>query len=61
MPLAASLACLRFLREADELLRKIHLEGMAYGFGVAFVLSTGAPLAERAGARRQGQVSPPEV
>ena len=50
LALAAILAYLRFLREADELLRKIHLEGMAYGFGVAFVLSTGAPLAERAGA-----------
>lgn len=50
MALAAILAYLRFLRDADELLRKIHLEGMAYGFGVAFVLSTAAPLVERAGA-----------
>lgn len=48
--LATIVAYLRFLRQADELLRKIHLEGMAWGFGVAFVLTTASPLLERAGA-----------
>ncbi len=48
--LAAILAYLRFLRQADELLRKIHLEGMALGFGVGFLIATGWPLFERAGA-----------
>jgi hypothetical protein len=47
--LATILAYLRFLRHADELLRKIHLEGMACGFGVAFVLLSSTPLLERAG------------
>ena len=48
--LAAILAYLRFLRHADELLRKIHLEGIAWGFGIAFLISTAGPLLENAGA-----------
>jgi hypothetical protein len=47
---AAIAAYLVFLRSADELLRKMHLEGLAFGFGAGFLLATGwAPL-ERAGA-----------
>lgn len=43
-------AYVRFLREADELTRKIHLEAMAVGFGVGLVFMFGYPLLERAGA-----------
>jgi len=32
---------LRFIRETDELMRKLHLEALAAGFGVAFVFGTG--------------------
>ncbi|MCB9377412.1 MAG: hypothetical protein H6511_01435 [Holophagales bacterium] len=39
-----------FLRSADELLRKIHLEAIALGFAVGFVLATGWPIFERLGA-----------
>ncbi len=41
---------LRFLRNADELVRRIQLEGLAVGFGVGVVLSMGYQLLERAGA-----------
>ena len=40
----------RFLREADELLRQIHLDGLAIGFGAGFVFITTYRLLERAGA-----------
>jgi hypothetical protein len=40
----------RFLRQADELLRLIHLEGLALGFGAAFVFTTTYRLFEKAGA-----------
>ena len=39
-----------FLREADELLRQIHLEGLALGFGAGFLFMTTWRLLERAGA-----------
>ena len=39
-----------FLRQADELLRQIHLEGLALGFGAGFLFMTTWRLAERAGA-----------
>jgi len=48
--LRALLAYRTFLNAADELLRKIHLEGIALGFAVGFVLTTGWPLVERLGA-----------
>ena len=41
---------LRFLRMADELLRKIQLEGLALGFAVGVMFITGYQLAEAAGA-----------
>ncbi len=48
--LRALLAYRTFLSAADELLRKIHLEAIALGFAVGFVLATGWPLLERVGA-----------
>lgn len=41
---------LRFLRMADELLRKIQLEGLALGFAAGVVFITGYQLLEAAGA-----------
>src|SRR5438874_9889000 len=41
---------LRFLREADELLRKIQLEAIGVGFGVGAVFMLGYRLCERLGA-----------
>ena len=40
---------LRFLREADELERKVQLEALALGFGGGFVTSFGLSLFESAG------------
>lgn len=40
---------LRFLREADELIRKIELEGLALGFGVGVLFLIGYPLLEQVG------------
>lgn len=40
----------RFLREADELTRKIHLEALSTGFGAGIFFMLGYPLLERAGA-----------
>ncbi len=45
----AVLAYLRFIREADELQRKIQLEGIAWGFGCWAVFMMGYRLLERAG------------
>jgi hypothetical protein len=39
-----------FLRRADELLRKIHLEALALGFGGGMLFMMGYRLLERAGA-----------
>lgn len=46
----AVLAYLRFLREADELVRKIQVEGLAFGFGSGVIFAIGYQLLERAGA-----------
>ena len=48
--LGALLAYLHFLRMADELLRKIQLEGLALGFGAGVVFAMSYQLLERAGA-----------
>lgn len=40
---------LRFLREADEMMRKIELEGLALGFGVGVLFLIGYPLLEQVG------------
>ena len=40
----------QFLRNADELLQKIQLQGLALGFGAGIVFITGYQLAEAAGA-----------
>lgn len=54
VPTAAFLAMIwayvRFLDEADELTRKIHMEAMAAGFGAGLVCMLGYPLLEIAGA-----------
>ena len=44
------LAFRRFLREADELQRRIQLEALALGFGAAVVGAAAYRLLERAGA-----------
>jgi hypothetical protein len=41
---------LRFIREADELLRKIHIDGLAAGFGAGAIFMLGYRLCERIGA-----------
>lgn len=47
----------RFIREADELLRKIHIEALAVGFGVAFVFGMGANLFDQVGIPKVAQVT----
>jgi hypothetical protein len=42
-------AYVRFVREADELLRKIQLEALALAFGVGALFMTGWRLVEKAG------------
>jgi hypothetical protein len=48
----------RFLRAADELLRKIHLEALALGFGAAIVFMLFWRLCERLGAPKLDVVDP---
>lgn len=48
--IVAVLAYLRFLRMADELMRKIQLEGLAVGFAAGVLTTSGYQLAEAAGA-----------
>jgi hypothetical protein len=48
---AAVFAYLRFLRMADELLRKIQLEGLAFGFAAGIIFINGYQLLEAAGVR----------
>lgn len=45
----ALLAYIRFVREADELHRKIQLEALALGFGGGFVAAFGLELLQQAG------------
>ncbi len=47
---AAVFSYLHFLRNVDELLRKIQLQGLALGFGAGVVFVTGYQLLESAGA-----------
>lgn len=47
---AALLAYRRFLHGADELTRRIQLEGVAFGFGVGLLFTLLYPLFEHAGA-----------
>ena len=51
------LAFRRFLREADELQRRIQLEALALGFGAAVVGAAAYRLLERAGATDVSDVS----
>lgn len=44
------LAYLKFLRNADELMQRTQLMGLAFGFGIGVVFAMGYQLAERAGA-----------
>lgn len=45
-------AFLRFLREADELVRRIQMEGLAIGFGVGLIVAVGyAPFQVAGGAQ----------
>lgn len=50
--IGAVFAYLRFLRMADELLRKIQLGGLAMGFAAGVVVTAGYPLFEAVGARQ---------
>lgn len=47
--IVALFAYLRFLREADELVRRIQLEGLAFGFGAAVVVAMAWFTLERVG------------
>ena len=42
-------AYLRFLRQADEMTRRMQLEGLAIGFGAGIVFTMGYPVLETAG------------
>lgn len=48
--LGAVWAQLRFLRETDELVRRIHIEALAWGFAAGSLFAIGGRLLERAGA-----------
>ncbi len=48
--IAAVFSYMHFLRNADELLQKIQMQGLAMGFGAAVVFVTGYQLLEAAGA-----------
>ncbi len=48
--IAAVFSYMHFLRNADELLQKIQIQGLAMGFGAAVVFVTGYQLLEAAGA-----------
>lgn len=50
--IGAVLAYFNFLRNADELLRKIQIDGLAFGFGAALIFVMGYSLLEQAGAPR---------
>lgn len=52
--IGAMLAYLKFLRHADELLRRIQLEGLAIGFGAGIIFAVGYRLLEQAGAPMLG-------
>ena len=45
----ALFAYLRFLREADELVRRIQLEGLAFGFGAGVIIAMACFTLERVG------------
>ena len=48
--IGALAAYLRFLREADEMVRAIHLQALAWGFGAGVVVVIGVQLPEYPGA-----------
>lgn len=50
--LASLRAYIRFVRNADELLRKVHLDSLALAFGVGAIAMLGYRLCERLGAPR---------
>jgi hypothetical protein len=55
--IGAVLAYMRFLRAADELMRKIQIDGLAVGFGAALIFNTGYTLLETAGAPRTDTIT----
>ncbi|CAN5418402.1 hypothetical protein BH23ACT6_BH23ACT6_27130 [soil metagenome] len=50
LSVAVFIAYLRFIQQADELLRRVQLEGLAVGFGAGVLLAVGYPLFAAAGA-----------
>lgn len=50
LALGPGAAYLRFLRGADELMRRIQMESLAFGFGAGVVFAFGWQLLQRAGA-----------
>lgn len=50
MAVVSMLVYLRYLRMADELLRKIQFEGLAFGFGVGIIIGLVYPTFELVGA-----------
>jgi Na+-translocating ferredoxin:NAD+ oxidoreductase RnfA subunit len=58
LAVAAIRAYLRFIRVADELLRKIQLDGLAVGFGAGVVFTMCSSILERLGAPRLEMSAP---
>jgi predicted membrane-bound spermidine synthase len=54
LAVVAGATYVRFLREADELIRKIQLEALAIGFAAALFIGIGYTLLEHAGAPEVG-------
>lgn len=52
LSIPAVLACLRFIRQADEFMRKVQLEGIAIGFAAGFVFCMSYGTLEHLGAPR---------
>jgi hypothetical protein len=50
LSLPALLANVRFIREADEFMRKVQLQGIAIGFAAGFFFCLGYPMLEQVGA-----------
>lgn len=48
---------LRFIRGLDELMRRIHVEALATGFGAAFVFGMGAGLLSQMGVPKVGALT----
>lgn len=53
LSIALMLGYVSYLRQADELMRKIQMDGLAFGFGAGAIFTMGYPLFELVGAPPQ--------